>query len=285
MRMSRWRPVCPECGYSLRGCRSERCPECGVAFPTTARFFRRWANRRLTWDRQRRGGLIFSYAETIVTLVVMPWKAGRGLAIPDHQGRAIRWAAFHLIIAALIGAALGSQGFFTYRIESEFRDSPWSHPAGFTSTPAPWSRVATWFAESTLAWVVALASIVALGLFLSVALPRRHLAAKRGGVKVSLYLTVLGPLAIGGWYAYKAVRPDTLEHPIVGFSLPVPALPPEVSLIAYWYGAWWACAVAWNPLERWRGIWQSVLYATLFMGLWWLAAHNLFPMKELRCLL
>ena len=61
MRVSRWRPVCPDCGYSLRGATSDRCPECGVPYPTTARTYRRWAVRRLPWDRLHRGSLLIAY--------------------------------------------------------------------------------------------------------------------------------------------------------------------------------------------------------------------------------
>ncbi|MEW6253473.1 MAG: hypothetical protein AB1716_22750, partial [Planctomycetota bacterium] len=48
----RWRPMCPECGYSLRGLASARCPECGEDLPAVGPGSRRWAVRRLVWDRR-----------------------------------------------------------------------------------------------------------------------------------------------------------------------------------------------------------------------------------------
>jgi len=84
LRRSRWRPVCPECGYSLRRLRGERCPECGVAFPTTSRVFRRWAVRRLIWERLQRGNALFAYIKTVLTIVFWPCRAARGVAVPDR---------------------------------------------------------------------------------------------------------------------------------------------------------------------------------------------------------
>jgi len=290
MRLSRWRPVCPECGYSLRGSSSARCPECGVPFPSTNRFFRRWACRRLAWDRQHRGGVVQAYVRTLVSLTCMPWRTGTGLTISDHGGRTLRWGLAHVAAAMTIGAALGTQKLFLYWAESQFTDpvSVWAHPSSSAPAEPPAGKVLTWFAESCLAWVVAAGAVVMVGVCLSFLLPRRHRAAKRGGVKVSLYLSLLLPLAIGLWYAYKFVHPDTTW---MGFPFPqtstfrLPAQAPRVTLIGYWYGLWWAIAMAYNPYERLRGAKGVIIYGALFAVVWFLVTHTFFPARELVVLL
>jgi hypothetical protein len=183
VRLSSWRPVCPECGYSLRRLKASRCPECGQDLPVSSRIFRRWAIRRLPWDRAVRGSAFWAYWGTLVRIVLMPWSAGRSLVLPDRWGRTLRWAAGHLLLAALAGALLGNQQYFCRWMAEQawpsrvmYRPLVWpaSEPAG---------RAAVWLTQSLAAWAVVLIAYPLLGSTISLLVPGRHRAAKWGGAQ------------------------------------------------------------------------------------------------------
>jgi len=285
-RRSRWRPECPDCGYSLRGLREARCPECGGAFPTKSRAYRRWAVRRLPWDRSPRGAALFAYLKSVACIVFRPARAARGLVIPDRWLRCGRWAVAHLLLTALAAALLADgQEHFRW-IWNSICPAEFELPPPFIGSGAPIDRMFIWMAQSVLAWFVSLLLVMAIAGAVSFFVPRRRRAAKLGGVKWSLYATALFPLALVAWYSYYFVFPpvDPWEMYLVG---PMPTPPPEVPL---WfpvvpYAAWWALGIAANPHNRVRNWTAALFYLSVFFAAWLLVAYALFApgaLEELR---
>ncbi|NUQ50240.1 MAG: hypothetical protein HUU27_10030, partial [Phycisphaerae bacterium] len=106
----RWRPQCPECGYSVFRVTAGRCPECGAPYPSLLRHNRRWAIHRHPWDRRPREFVVAAYLKSAVMNGLCPCRAAWRLGSPDRFGRALRWAAAHLLLAALLATLLGSRG-------------------------------------------------------------------------------------------------------------------------------------------------------------------------------
>ena len=254
MRPARWRPVCPECGYSLRGLTGPRCPECGHDFPADVTRFRRWAVRRLPWDRRRRPLLTIAYLETLLLILVLPCRAGRALAVPDRWGRALRWAAAHLLLAALAATLLGNHQYFVRWLIGYVRPDPLSYLGWYMDEPAPADRVAVWAVESFIAWLFVLCSLVAIGALLSAAVPGRHRAAKRAGVKWSLYATPVLLLSLAALHGWLFVWLRSVQSPF-GPPYYYEVAPPPVlfGLLANAYFFWWAWGIASCPYNRVRG--------------------------------
>jgi hypothetical protein len=275
-RMTRWRPRCPECGYALRGLTAPRCPECGVSFPTDRRTFRRWAFRRLPWDRLSRGGRLFAYFSSLARIVFTPPAAARSVAIPDRWWRCGLWAGGHLLLAAIVAVALGNEQAYvrwvTHRIWPPTFRPPDLH--GFVDPPL--DRVVLWAAQSFLASLVPLLLAVAIAVAISLCVPRRHRAAKLGGVKWSLYLMPVMLLALITWYGVRFIVGEPAQT-VLGFF----TYTPPVSEVALWvlivpYGVWWAFGVAANPYNRARHCTAAMGYALVFFAAWLLTTHVLF---------
>lgn len=279
----RWRPECPECGYSLRRLTTDRCPECGVQFPTPAPTYRRWARRRLRWDRRDRGNLVVAYIKTVLAIVCCPCRAARGIIIPNRFPRALRWALVHLALYALLHAALSPDVIQSAAVQAVLSPSmpAWARAEAAQNTPA--ARILLWSAQSFAAWLIALATFPALGSALGALVPGRHPAARRGIIKWSLYGCVLPPLAGVGlttarwvrvgwrlWPDYNNVSMllnDVLSHDYV----------PPLILFATSYGVWWAAGVAGNPYLRRRGLGVFLLNAVSFVVAYYLLAEVVFP--------
>jgi hypothetical protein len=271
VRMSRWRPVCPECGYSLRGLEKPRCPECGVDLPSASRGFRRWAVRRIPWDRIHRGSLLTAYLGTLVRILFVPWWAGRNLAIPDRWGRATRWAAVHLLLCAIGAVLLSQQDYYVYWLKYEFHPLP-RHPSSFFSDDVPIHCICIWVAQSLLAWMLVLASFPLTGVLISLGVPCRHRAAKITGVKWSLYATPILMPALAVWFGYYLIWPQTGYY--VHYH---PTLPP--SQFAWAYGIWWAAGMCINQYDSafWRGPPAFLLGGLFYAGAWLALTQLLFP--------
>lgn len=280
MKLARWRPVCPECGYSLRGLTQPRCPECGIDFPTTSPTFRRWAVRRLPWDRLKRAGLIRSYLTTILLIFFCPCRAARGAAVPDHWGRAIRWAAVHLLLAAVVATFLADGQGYVRWVVNHFRPDPFRHPYMFMYEESPADRVVIWTTQSLLAWVATLTVFPLIGSLVSLGVPGRHRAAKLTGAKSSLYLSPVVALWIAVWYGYHFINPPVS---LGGYELPPPTVP--VSFLMGVYALWWASVMACNPYARSRGIGEFLLYVLLFVAVWAGLAWGCFRTGPLETLL
>jgi hypothetical protein len=289
---ARRQPVCPECGYSLRRLLSRRCPECGSEFPTFCRGLLRWAQRRLAWDRTARGSLLFAYAKTTLMLAVWPSSAARGLAIPDHGTRALRWAAAHLAVLALCGTVIGSDRYYWAWARGTLSDPV---AASFRMTPPlpqPAGLVAIWAAQSLAAWCITAVAPPLLGVLLGIAIPGRHPLARRSIAKWSLYLSLIPLLVLGVCYLtqfYALMRAAGYSWTAMMGPLPwpppwQPRVPPTI-LLAVPYGLWWAIGVSVNPYLRARGPRVFASHAALYLGAWAVLTNLLFPTGALRSLL
>jgi len=264
-RRSRWRPVCPECGYSVFRIRSNRCPECGARYPTTRRTFRRWAALRIAWDRRERGGLIGAYVRTLALILLAPCRAGARLAMPDRLGRAVRWATFHGAITVLFCTLSGSTQFYVHWWISGSLPtfSMWWGGAAPTAF-----RYSLWLMQSAVAWSVVIASIPAMAILLSTLAPGRRPAAKRGLVKWSLYSTaVLLPAAVvslivveaSGRTSFFGGMPPT---GIARFGLHV-TVRPSISVMFCAYAVVWSIGAPFQPYLNHRGwAWAFTLMLT-----------------------
>jgi len=299
LRLSRWRPVCPECGYSLRGLVKPRCPECGTAMPTDSRVFRRWAVQRLPWDRARRGGIFVSYLHTLLWIWFWPWGAGWRVVLPDRWGRALRWASLNVLMVSAAGALLGNGLYFTRWFVYTIWPDPLRHPHYFMFEPAPFDRVAAWLAQSMAAWVVVLVTLPLLGSFLSMVGWRRHLAAKWTGVKWSLYCSAALWIPMVAYYLVFLFFVPLALLPVQRVSVSVEVIldnpPPDIPvwLLALAYGLWWALGLAANPYSRTRAqpMWGlyvvsiGTLIVLAFIAAWFVLAWLLFPAGPLGDLL
>lgn len=287
MKLPRWRPVCPECEYSLRGLTGARCPECGEPFPTTQRTFRRWALRRIPWDRRHRSSLLRAYFTTVFLIVFCPWKAARGLVIPDRWGRAVRWAIAHTIASTFILTLLGSTMFHVRWIAQRFWTAPSMSDHVARQERAPALRALVWMGQSFVAWSIVLIGIMILGAALSYGVPRRHRAAKLGGVKWTLYSSALMTtglvsallllstiLAIGS--GRSVILTLQTFHVDFGFS-------PFALLI--FHSCWWAAGMCMNPYQSWRREGPFLLWLVGLLAAWLLASRVLFPAGPLMELL
>jgi hypothetical protein len=291
VRRSRWQPVCPECGYSLRRLTSDRCPECGEAFPTPSRVYRHWANRRLPWERRARGSLLFAYVRTVLLIIFRPTRAARGLVIPDRYGKAVRWAVVHLVVVALLGTVCLSQTYFRDSVLVRFLPS-----AGlFTMVNPSVGEFAVWTAQSVGIWLAALSSFPLVGVGLGIAVPGRHPAARRSIVKWSLYNVGGIGLGLGLTILFASLAYSLRTMSLVGAMRPGPRwwthlleqAPRPVWLVlwAALYGCWWAMGVAGNPFLRRRGWAVFLAHALGYITVWLIVAKVLFDPGDLQELL
>ncbi len=289
VRRARWQPVCPECGYSLRRLTSDRCPECGEAFPTSSRVYRRWANRRLPWERRVRGGVATAYLRTILLIIFRPGRAARGVAIPDRYGQAVRWAALHLVVLALLGTGCLSQSYFRDTLITRLAKTD---PFFATVGPSP-GDLLIWIAQSFALWSLGAGLVPLLGAVLGFAVLGRHPAARRGIVKWSLYSfggisVALGVTILVGFVSMTLWILADIGVMKVSLGswyrlLVYPAwLPPWTVVWATLYGCWWATGVAANPYVRRRGLAVFLANALLYVAVWLAFTRILFNPGVLR---
>jgi len=283
MKLPRWRPVCPECGYSLRGLTSDRCPECGEPFPTTQRTFRRWALRRIPWDRRHRSSLVRAYFATVFLIVFCPWKAARGLVIPDRWGRAVRWAMGHTFIAGVLASFLGGRHVGAHWI-GRLLDSQakiWNPEL----LVVPVERSLTWAAQGIFAWWLVFLLPPLMGIALRYAVPVRHPAVRWSGVKWALYSTAVLPAGVAIWSALVLVSnagksyADLFLNDLSSF----PHLPPAA--YAGVYIACFATGIAVSPFGNLRGTRVFLRWAVGLALVWVLLTRVLFPTFALEDLL
>jgi hypothetical protein len=250
------------------------------------RSHRRWAVRRLIWDRKRRGGAVIAYVKTLAMLLFCPWRAARGLIIPDREHRAGRWAAVHVLVAAFGGVLLAGAPGLVYWSYQRFASNSFRHPAEYDLDPTPADRLAVWMCQSGVAWTTVLVVMVSLGCLLALGMPGHHRAARWGGVKWSLYLTALFSVPMIGWrfvwYAWAIASQGTFMDRLWRME-EIWALQPW--LPACVFGVWWAAGMAANPYGRWRGRRAWLGYALVYGAVWFAVARILFPMGSLGDLL
>ena len=253
--------------------------------------------------------IVKSSAPLELTIIVCPCRAARGLLLPDRYARAVRWCVTHLLLLALIGTALGSEGSFWRYPVMKWRASgpqPWDqNEAGITT-----GVVATWVTQSLLAWIIMLATLPALGVALGVLWPGRHPAARRRHrsergrltehrhavdhspvararhaiAKWSLYATTVLVLAFVAANAWSLIHWWQSQAGAPGRIPLNPAAPPPI-ILALFYAFCWARGVAANLYLQHRGVWVFLGNAVLYLVVWLLLIVVLFPAWELECLL
>ncbi len=262
----RWRPACPECGYDIRRSIQPRCAECGEPFPTESRSYRRWAVRRLAWDRVSGAGLLLDYSRTVATIAVRPADAARRLAIPDRLRRATTWALVHAIACVLLLTAMRE------RVDLVWWSLYWTGTPQERQQMAWHRRVELASTASRVGWplmvtVPAVACMPAIGCGLAWLLPRRHPAARRAGLKWSLYLVALPfwVFAVGAtcYLAYLAQN-GSVSGGMLGAEWEWPRAPLYGVAFAL-YGLWWCVGMNAHPYEP-RGWGRLAAYAASFVG-------------------
>ena len=285
-RSVRWQPECPECGYSLRGLTELRCPECGAGFPIDIRTSRRWAVRRLPWDRTHRGARLFAYLKSLARVAFMPASAARSVAVPDRWMRCGLWASGHLMLAVIAAVLLANGHEYVRWVADRIWPSAFRPPHLFDFTDPPLDRVAIWSIQSFILWALAFAVPAVIGCLLSLGIPGRHRAAKLGGLKWSLYLVPLFLLALASWYGFYVVFPPKAQATFpmtLAYKLPPPEVP--MWLLVGPYGIWWAIGMAANQYSRTHKRTATTVYAAVFFGTWLLVTHVLFapgPLESVR---
>lgn len=290
-RMARWRPECPECGYSLRRLESARCPECGQNFPTRQRAFRRWAVRRLPWDRVARGSLFVAYVRTLLVILICPCHAGHRVVIPDRWGRAVRWAIAHLLLLTLLGVAFGSDEYFWRATVSNVFSSDAEFPGPWAWLEPSGTQIGVWALQSLAAWGTVLAAMPALGMALSICVPRQHPAARRTLLKWCLYVSAAPAMLVffrvafvfTYWSVLLIRQGGQWGATFIDQSHTV-AIPSPLFLAAV-YGVCWAGGVAAQPYSRRRGWWVFGFGAGLYVACWLLLTRVLFSGGPLETLL
>ncbi|HNO78535.1 MAG TPA: hypothetical protein PKN33_10790 [Phycisphaerae bacterium] len=292
MRVSRWRPVCPDCGYSIRRAIEHRCPECGVPFPTASKCFRRWATLRLSWDRQSREFIGKAYLKSLLRIVFTPAKAARGLAISDHWGRAARWTLAHLALVGVVATLLSNGQQYLIWLILKLYPSAAQNRAFRVWDEHSTDRMLTWAGQSLLAWMIVLFLTVAIGCLVSYLAPRRHRAAKLGGIKWSLYVVPVMFFATVGSYLCESLfaRPylgwqqaQSARVTIPWYNFPTEEMPVFVPVLTY--GIWWAIGLAANQYNARRSCFAFLPYLWAYYGIWFLLTRLLFPVGSLETLL
>lgn len=285
-RPARWRPVCPECGYSLRRATGERCSECGEPFVGSPRVYRRWAMRRLPWDRRRRPGLLFAYIKTSLAILICPCRAARGVGIPDRYGRAVRWAVAHILAAAVICAVFGSRGVFLGRAAEVLEYGGGSLRLMSVDFDPLW--IVVWWLECVVCWALALGALPILGVVLSMSLPWRHPVARRASAKWALYGSLPLFALIVVWYGIAAAEQFAAQSTAPVFSWfwdELARLPFALAAVAY--GLWWSCGPARQAYVRHdaTGVAEAAFFALIYFAAWFTLARLVLPAGPLEAML
>ena len=269
-RLSRWRPECPECGYSVRRVTRNRCPECGTTFPTASRAFRRWAVQRLSWDRRVRASLLTAYVRTVATLLICPCRAAWRLSLPDRLGRAMRFALIHLLPLAVVCALLGSNQFYIWQVSELVSPTPGMQ--GSLDQPTI-GKLLFFAGQSFAAWLVVLGTVPALGTALASLAPGLRPAARRGFVKWALYCT---PVIAAAFLVHLLWRAPSWMTTPPAWSLRRIGTPPFVTTAALAYGVWWALGSWINSYRGHRKFRRVLLHALVYIVAWLLLTRVLF---------
>ena len=281
VRLARWRPACPECGYNLRKLAENRCPECGEPFLTTQRAYRRWARPRLLWDRRLRGSGWSAYLKSVLLLIFRPGLAADGLILPDRNGRATRWCLAHVLLLSIAAVVTRSQYSLRELLGLLFEPADGIMAVQGVSAARYW----IWLTQSLCAWLIALSLLPALGAGLAYALPGQPRIARRGFVKWSLYAVAPAALlAAGGFIVHLSffVGPFNFSNPLL---LRLVERPPTFFVIVLLYAFWWARGVTANPYSQRTGFEWWILHFVIYIAAWLALYHLVFPPDALEALL
>jgi hypothetical protein len=137
-------PLCPHCGYDLRGHRAERCSECGHVIDWKA-----LQSSGFPWAHRRRIGRVRAYVTTVWLISILSRKLRYEAARPQRarDGRSFRSITACILAAAFVGVfcvVVGGHGLVLFAIQPE---PPivvgFSVPKWWTDLAVPWSAGAT----------------------------------------------------------------------------------------------------------------------------------------------
>jgi hypothetical protein len=218
-----------------------------------------------------------SYLRTFFAILFTPWRAGRGLVVPDHWSRCVRWTVVHVMIAAFACVAMADDRFNIRWLAEQLSPSSSFSPDSDVSLRAPAVRMLVWFSQSLAAWSIVMLFAIGLGALLSISVPGRRRAAKLGGVKWSLYLSSIFVVVIAAWYVvvlsawygYYVLNPPQAPATDWWRFCAARTVPdPSPGLLTGVYGLWWAVGMAANRYNHKRGFLAFVGFALLFAGSW-----------------
>ncbi len=280
-RRARWRPVCPECDYSIRKTVGATCPECGEQALGDPRRKHDWAVRRLEWERRReRQSLPFAYIRTLLFVLVCPCRAGARVVHPDRWGRLLIW-----LLVPLVGAvALWSAGnYLGFQLATRY----WAIVApgsGSAAAQAPevgpaWTSIAIWGLQKVVAYGFLLGSLPLTAWLLLWLLPIAS-NARRALTKWTAYaLGVLGPIAMLG-FLFGVVERIRMTSAFRAGGRGTPWLldwlgwntDTLIGATLVIFAVWWARGASANPLVPVRG-WRTLLglvggYVLLWLTIW-----------------
>ncbi|MGE3180456.1 MAG: hypothetical protein AB7N71_02420 [Phycisphaerae bacterium] len=289
---STWRPVCPECGHSVRGAVSDRCTECGEVFPAIDRPGYRWGALRLPWER-RGANMFLRYGPTEFLVLFRPFRAGARCAVP---GRFVRvWLFLIPAIAVVIATRAAAVGIPAIIMKwkqprttatlstKQFLEALWNDVYQFLTNG--------WLDELSrvwLPWLMLLLAFPLVGIFLVWLFPIvGSAAARRTRMKWSVY-AALAPIALAVAYVLMPIMHSTYASPNVIFR-GMPDAPWRSDriwqvlqtfvpiLLATCYGAYWAAGLSRNPFNHYRGFGIFALLLMIYVSAWWLIETVLFP--------
>ena len=271
------RPACPDCGYSLQHMIGLRCPECGGELPTARRTYRRWAHRRLRWDRTDRGMFPAALLATAARVLVRPAAAGASVCVPDRFGRAIRWAAACIFLVCIVGALAQPVIELGFAATARIFGPPQPYRIATGEGPSL-ARQLLWHTQSLLAWIIVVCAYPAVAFFLIGLMPGIGRAARRTLTKWTLYATAAIPLGyaialtVDGtflrstpWFARLGLLTSLLNFPYYI------SRPPEL-FVAIIYGWIWAAGVSANRWIDRRGCETCLIAFAAYVIGWWVVA-------------
>ena len=222
-------PVCPACGYDLRGAPSARCPECGTDAAAAS---------AVPWEHRRRQGTWTAFRRTVRMAAVRPGQLGDGAAAARSFAA---WAVVLFVVAgeAVVAAATWAVGGPGYadRVPIDLVDQ---HFAAFDQPFAPPDWMLLWPAGATRLWVPPVA--MAAGAWAWVALVARlGGSGARYAAAASLALLAAAVPAAAGGAALARVGTGWSAVVLPGWALEAAAVPLAVASV--WVG-WWGTARA-----------------------------------------
>jgi hypothetical protein len=87
---------CPECGYTLLGATSGRCPECGEALDAI-----RMTESQLPWVRRQPGGRPWAYIKTVGVAIFQPKKLVQEMSRRPDERSARRFRLINVIVGTV----------------------------------------------------------------------------------------------------------------------------------------------------------------------------------------
>jgi hypothetical protein len=127
-------PLCPQCGYDLRGISSRRCPECGMAIDRTAHL-----HSRIPWTYRAAKGRVRTYVHTVLLMTAGTRRFRDEIARPVSYRDARRfWMVTGVLVALALAVLVLALAAFT-DLDQILRDSD-----RLSTQLTPWQRAVVW---------------------------------------------------------------------------------------------------------------------------------------------